>query len=57
MENAASVEIRKQRGFPPPLGKVAQKTARLSAHFPQALLDFLFLRGFKNGAETGSVSF
>jgi hypothetical protein len=23
MENAASVEIRKKRGFPPPLGKLA----------------------------------
>ncbi len=47
MENAAPVEIRKMRGFPPPLGKVVHKAARLSGHFPQALLAFLFLRGLK----------
>jgi hypothetical protein len=47
VENAASVEIRKRRGFPPPLGKVAQKAAQLFAHLPQALLFYCFLKGFK----------
>ena len=42
MENAASVEIRKKRGFPPPLGKVALNYGATFPHFPQALLVFLF---------------
>jgi hypothetical protein len=34
MENAASVEIRKERGFPPPLGKVPPKSSVTLPHFP-----------------------
>jgi len=49
MENAASVEIRKQRGLPPPLGKLAPKSGATFPHFPQALLVFLFVRGSKTG--------
>jgi len=41
MENAASVEIRKKRGFPPPLAKVPPKNGGTFAHFPQALLESL----------------
>jgi hypothetical protein len=46
MENAASVEIRKKRGFPPPLAKVSPKSGETFAHFPQALLGFLSLKAF-----------
>jgi hypothetical protein len=41
MENAASVGIRKKRGFPPPLAKVPLKSGGTFAHFPQALLGYL----------------
>jgi hypothetical protein len=46
MENAASVEIRKKRGFPPPLGKVSPKSGKTFPHFPQALLGSLSLKAF-----------
>jgi hypothetical protein len=41
MENAASVEIRTKRGFPPPLAKVPPKSGGTFAHFPQALLGYV----------------
>jgi hypothetical protein len=47
MENAASVEIRKKRGFPPPLGKVSPKSGETFPHFPQALLGFFSLNFLK----------
>jgi hypothetical protein len=47
MENAASVEIRKKRGFPPPLAKVPPKSGWTFAHFPQALLGSLTVRRFE----------
>jgi hypothetical protein len=46
MENAASVEIREKRGFPPPLGKVSPKSGETFPHFPQALLGSLSCRSF-----------
>jgi len=47
MENAASVEIRKKRGFPPPLGKVSPKNGETFPHFPQALPGSLSFRSFE----------
>jgi hypothetical protein len=40
MENGASVEICKQRIFPPPLAKVSLLMSETFAHFPRALLGF-----------------
>jgi hypothetical protein len=36
MENDAPVEIRKKRGFPPPLGKLTPRSGVTFPHFPQA---------------------
>jgi hypothetical protein len=44
MENDAPVEIRKKRGFPPPLGKVPLKSIGTFPHFPQARPVFIFLK-------------
>jgi len=44
LENAVSVEIRKKRGFPPPLAKVSSKIGETFAHFPQAVLGVISTR-------------
>jgi hypothetical protein len=45
MENDASVEIRKKRGFPQAAWKsLCQKAGRTFPHFPQALLVFSFFK-------------
>jgi hypothetical protein len=49
MENAASVEIRKPRGFPLTLGKLAPENGATFPHFPQALVVFPFTRGLNAG--------
>jgi hypothetical protein len=42
MENAASVEIRKKSGFPPPLGKVEPKHGATFPHFHRPYCDLSF---------------
>jgi hypothetical protein len=50
MENAAPVEIRIKRGFPPPLGKASTRNVDTFPHFPQAVLGPLSFEAFCNAS-------
>jgi hypothetical protein len=55
LENAATVGIRKQRGFPSPLGKISPKGGSTFPHFHRPYWDLSIRRLFEMGATGGET--